>query len=71
MWIQFELVFWDGTDEWKRAWCIWIPSNTLFICIKLKVELFFNRDTEEVTADLTVTHRRGLEHFQDDQPEHV
>ena len=71
MWISFHIVWDDGDAEHTNHFGLWFPNTSNVGNIRLRLIIRLNPDTGDISADLRLQARRGLDHFPDDEPEIV
>jgi hypothetical protein len=71
MWLSFHVEFDDGQESHRTYFRLWIPSTNPWATLYLRVDIRFYPETQAVTGNLRVNHRRGQEHGDGDEPEIV
>ena len=71
MWITFNVVWDDGEAEHRNQFGLWFPNTANVGTIRLKLIIRLNPATDNVSAEISMQARRGLDHFPDDEIEMV
>jgi hypothetical protein len=70
MWLSFHINFSDGHDNTTNYFRLWIPTFENWGTIYMRLDIVLNPDTQILSVNPVIRHRRGLEHvFDDDIPD--